>query len=151
MPSFNYPYAPQYYPQPNYQMQSMQPLQQTAPQPSVSQQTQQIQNGGFVSVRSEEEARNYPVAIGNSVTFKDENSPYVYTKTMGFSQLDRPIFEKYKLMKEDAGQSMAGAAELSDLEKVKSDIREIWGKLDEIEDARRKNQSQQKNDRNGER
>lgn len=61
----------------------------------------QIQNGGLVSVRNVMEARNYPVAPGNSVTFKDENSPYVYTKTMGFSQLDRPIFEVFRLVKED--------------------------------------------------
>ena len=66
------------------------------------QQPMQIQNGGLVSVRSEMEARNYPIAPGNSITFKDENAPYVYTKTMGFSQLDRPTFEKFRLIKEDA-------------------------------------------------
>lgn len=64
-------------------------------------QQNQIQNGGLVSVRSVVEARNYPVAAGNSVTFKDENAPYVYTKTMGFSPLDRPIFEVFRLVKED--------------------------------------------------
>ena len=69
--------------------------------PFYYQQPQQIQNGGLVSVRSITEARNYPVAAGNSVTFKDENSPYIYTKTMGFSQLDRPIFEVFRLVKED--------------------------------------------------
>lgn len=63
--------------------------------------TMQIQNGGLISVRSEMEARNYPIAPGNSITFKDENSPYVYTKTMGFSQLDRPTFEKFRLVKEE--------------------------------------------------
>ena len=62
---------------------------------------QQIQSP-FVMVRSEMEARNYPVAYGNSVTFKDETAPYVYSKTMGFSQLDKPIFEKYRLIKEEA-------------------------------------------------
>jgi hypothetical protein len=85
-----YPMNYQFY-QPNYQFQQ---------QPQM-QQNMQIQNGGFISVPSEEVARNYPVAHGNSVTFKDENAPYVYTKTMGFSQLDRPIFEKYKLVRED--------------------------------------------------
>lgn len=64
--------------------------------------TQQIQNGGLVSVRSEDEARNYPVAPGNSVTFKNESAPFVYTKTMGFSQLDRPVFERFRLVKEEA-------------------------------------------------
>ena len=76
----NYPY---YYQQNQMQMQN------------------QIQNGGLVSVRNISEARNYPVAAGNSVTFKDENAPYVYTKTMGFSPLDRPIFEVFRLVKED--------------------------------------------------
>lgn len=75
------------------------PYQQT--QPQQTQQPLQIQNGGFIQVHNEFEARNYPVAPGNSVTFKDENAPYVYTKTMGFSQLDRPIFEKYRLIKEE--------------------------------------------------
>jgi len=83
-----YQYFNPYYQQ---QMPVQQPVQQ-----------QQIQTSGFIPVPSEEMARNYPVAPGNSVTFKNENAPYVYTKTMGFSQLDRPIFEKYKLVKEDA-------------------------------------------------
>lgn len=67
---------------------------------------QQIQSGGLVSVRNVNEARNYPVAPGNSVTFKDENAPYVYTKTMGFSQLDRPIFEVFRLIKEEVAQEV---------------------------------------------
>ena len=71
-------------------------------QQPVPTQNQQIQNNGLISVRNIDEARNYPIAPGNSITFKDENSPYVYTKTMGFSQLDRPIFEKYRLVKEEA-------------------------------------------------
>lgn len=114
-----YPYNPyqpyqqyqQTYPQ-NYQpnigqtMQTPQPL-QTAPQVQPVQ--PQIQNGGFVSVRNIEEARNWPVAPGNSVTFKDENSPYVYTKTMGFSSLDRPVFDRYRLVKEDDVQTVQEA------------------------------------------
>ena len=86
-----------------------QPIYQSYPQmqqPQVQQQVQpqQIQNGGFVSVRNEMEARNYPVAPGNSVTFKDENAPFVYTKTMGFSQLDLPKFDRYRLVKEEVVQ-----------------------------------------------
>ena len=96
-----YNYYPQYF-QPNQNFQPNQAFQQ---QPQNYQQNQQVQNGGFVSVPSEEVARNYPVAIGNSVTFKNENAPYIYTKTMGFSQLDRPIFEKYKLIREEDTQN----------------------------------------------
>lgn len=60
-----------------------------------------IQNGGFVRVPSEAAARNYPIAPGNSITFIDENAPYCYTMTMGFSQFDRPKFEKFRLVKEE--------------------------------------------------
>ena len=99
-PMMGYPYQQQIQPNYNYQQQAYPNAQmQMATQ---NQQTQpQIQNGGFIQVHNEDEARNYPIAPGNSVTFKDENAPYVYTKTMGFSQLDRPIFEKYRLVKED--------------------------------------------------
>lgn len=99
-PMMGYPYQQQIQPNYNYQQQAYPnaQMQMTA----QNQQTQpQIQNGGFIQVHNEDEARNYPIAPGNSVTFKDENAPYVYTKTMGFSQLDRPIFEKYRLVKED--------------------------------------------------
>lgn len=93
-------YQPQYFNP--YQAQQMPQMQQVPQAQQMQQpQNQQIQNGGFVSVRSEEEARNYPVAPGNSVTFRNETAPYVYTKTMGFSQLDRPTFDKYRLVKED--------------------------------------------------
>lgn len=91
MPTPMYNYG--YYPQQNYMAQAQQ-------------QPQQIQNGGLISVRNEMEARNYPIAPGNSITFKDENSPYVYTKTMGFSQLDRPTFEKFRLVKEDIAETV---------------------------------------------
>lgn len=77
------------------------PYQQYYAQAQTQQQTTQIQNGGFVLVKDIEEARNYPVAPGVSVTFKNENAPYVYTKTLGLSQLDQPVFETYRLIKED--------------------------------------------------
>lgn len=54
------------------------------------QQPQQIQNGGFMLVPSEDIARSYPVAPGNCVTFKIEGQPIVMEKSMGFSQLEAP-------------------------------------------------------------
>lgn len=116
-----YNYFPQY-----FQPQQMQmPMQQTQ---APAQQTQT----GFVSVRSEEEARNFPVAYGNSVTFKDENAPYIYTKTMGFSQLDRPIFDKYKLVKEEAEiqiQTPKTDPKFGDLE---AEIGRLWQAIDDL-------------------
>lgn len=91
---------------PNYQQPALQ-YQQVQP----TQQTQQIQNGGFVSVRSKQEALMWPIAPGSSITFKDETAPYVYTKTMGFSQLDRPQFETYRLIKEDEPEARQNAVQ----------------------------------------
>lgn len=87
------PYIPQGMPMPqaNQQMQAQQPAQPQYP----------IVQGGFVRVRDENEARMYPVAPGNSVTFINENAPFCYTKTVNMGQLDRPVFEKYRLVKED--------------------------------------------------
>lgn len=94
-----------YFQYPNYnQMYYQQPQQQSTPQ---------IQNGGFVIAKDINEAMRYPVAPGNSVTFKDENQPYIYTKTLGFSQLDQPIFEVFKLVKEER---VEGSKNVSDNE-----------------------------------
>lgn len=103
----NYPqmYYPQYPQQQFQQPQQMpqQPVQQQQTVQQMQQATQQypVVQGGFVRVMNENEARMYPVAPGNSVTFINENSPYCYTKTVNMGQLDRPIFEKYRLVKED--------------------------------------------------
>ena len=51
-------------------------------QPQQMQQMPQIQGtqlrSDFILVRSEDEARNYPVAFGNTVTFKNESEPYLF-------------------------------------------------------------------------
>ena len=71
---------------------------------------------------------------------RDETGPYLYEKTMGFSQLDQPIFRKARIVFEDAVQAAnnkqeeASApsvvyAELSQLEAlrdaVSADIRDL--------------------------
>lgn len=111
------------------------PYQPTQGQIMQNQMTnQQIQNGGFVSVPNIDVARTYPVAQGNSVTFKDENAPYVYVKTVGFSQLDRPIFEKFRLVKEQdiqepqKSEPTAEAVEYA----LKSDIDQIKRMYDDL-------------------
>lgn len=83
----------------NYFPQFYQPMQNQNMMQNM-QQVQNTQTNGIISAPNEEFARNYPVAYGNSVTFRDESLPYIYTKTMGFSQMDRPTFDKYKLVKE---------------------------------------------------
>ena len=102
-----FPVGFQYYQQPAMPQQmfgqQQQNMQQGQQFPQFQQQTQQYANtpNGFIRVRNENEAKMYPVAPANSVTFIDENAPYVYTKTVNMGQLDRPIFEKYRLVKED--------------------------------------------------
>lgn len=68
-------------------------------------QQQQQQQGSFIHVQSETQAREWTIAPGSSVTFIDDNAPYCYTKSMGFSQFDAPVFRRFKLVEEDASQS----------------------------------------------
>lgn len=105
-----FPVGYNYYQQPVMPQMMQQQMQQQIPQQMQQvqqpmQATQQSQypvvQSGFVRVRNENEARMYPVAPGCSVTFIDESAPFCYAKTVNASQLDRPIFEKYRLVKED--------------------------------------------------
>lgn len=104
--NYNYPYYPNPY---------------GSYQPSQSAQAYQAQastQSGFIGVQNENEARLYPVAPGNSVTFRDESQPNTfYTKTMGNSPLDRPTFERYRLVKEDIAVGMSEATESPSKEK----------------------------------
>lgn len=114
--AFNYPNY--YYPQQNYQ-----------------QTYQQTQQGGFITVRNELEARNYPVAAGNSVTFMSETEPYVYSKTMGINQLDRPTFKKYRLVEEaDSSQIQAENDSTMNLppEKENGEFERIWSEIEHL-------------------
>ena len=138
MPILNNYNNPYYYPASYVPPQQL----QTPPPAPVQQPQAQIQNGGFVSVRNETEARNYPVGLGTSVTFKDETAPYVYTKTMGFSQLDVPKFDKYKLVKEapeepsnlPQNESFDAEPINNAIDDIKSEIESIWGEIDALKE-----------------
>ena len=120
-----YPQAFQYQGYP-YQSQIMQNPQ------TYQQQTQpQIQNGGFIPVKSIEEAYNWPVAPGNSVTFKVENSPYICTKTKGFSQLDQPIFEKYRLIKEEEAAPERNEKPQNGFD-YEAEIKRLWDEVNSL-------------------
>lgn len=130
-------YQPYQYPQ-QYQYQNFQqiPQQMNNYQSNMQQQPQQIQNGGFISVHNIQEAFNYPVAPGNSVTFKDENSPYIYVKTKGFSQLEEPIFKKFRLIEESDTQPQEStttvteqAVNYADFAK-QADVTALWGEIE---------------------
>lgn len=130
-----YPY---YQPYPAYNQMFQQQL-QNMQQP---QQPPQIQNGGFVIVKNINEAMNYAVAPGNSVTFKIESQPYICTKTLGFSQLDQPIFEVFKLVKEEHAESPTTALEetsvqfftVDEASALKSEIERLKGEIQFLKD-----------------
>lgn len=127
-PYQNYYPTYQNYQQPQYGQNIS--AQQNMQQPSQM----QIQNGGLVSVHNETEARNYPIAIGTSITFKDENAPYVYTKTMGFSQLESPKFDKYRLVKEEATeQPQAGQNEPKEAHACSCNLEKVEAKIAALE------------------
>lgn len=117
-------------------------------QPSQPSQTQ-IQNNGFLPVPDEAFARNYPVAYGNSVMFKDENAPYIYTKTMGFSQMDVPKFEKYRLVKEEPSERPNSPqngledikAIISSIDKINEQIEALWSEIEAIKANKSKAQT----------
>lgn len=117
-----------YYP-PYYQMQpNQQPQQQMVQQSSI--------NNGLIPVPSETVARNYPVGFGQSVSFRDENLPFLYTKTMGFSQLEPPKFEKYRLVKEETNtpQTEPPKSEVvnSTSDNNQSEIKAIWSEIEAL-------------------
>lgn len=120
-----------------------QPAQIYYPQQYQQPQQQSQASPNFVRVQNEVEARMYPVAPGNSVMFIDENAPYCYTKTMDISQLDRPKFDKYRLVKEEeapqgeAIPTIAYAAK-SDLDDVRKELDQLKEKITQMNKKRRK-------------
>lgn len=107
---------------------------QQYPQQQMQQQTNQLQmqSGGFMSVPTEQDARNYPVAPGNVMTFKIENQPIVCEKAQGFSQLEGPIFNKYRLVKEDASLPQTPEETFNakdEIEQLKKDVKELKEKV----------------------
>lgn len=157
MPNYS-PYSYQY-PQYGYQMPQQQQqtqIPQQMPQPQLPQ--PQIQNGGFMSIPTEQDARNYPVAPGNVMTFKIENQPYVCEKAQGFSQLEGPVFNKYRLVKEDTStpsnltkneSSMNESTNttldivINDIESIKEDIKSIKEKLKNIPKPMKKKEDEE--------
>lgn len=74
-------YYPQFYPPVN-------PIMVPQVQP---QQTQQHQNSGVIWVNSENEAKTYPVASGQSVFLFDRDNPVFYVKSADQSGMALPL------------------------------------------------------------
>lgn len=145
--AYNNGFYPQYFqPMPNQGMQSYQQNQQNYPQNyQQNQQAQpQIQNGGFMLVPSEDMARTYPVAPGNCVTFKIEGKPIVMEKSMGFSQLEAPRIDRYRLVREEDVPNEQNLPQnaLKQSEVENESIEELKGQIkalnDELEDIKKR-------------
>ena len=134
------PYTPYQYQYPNMYPQYQQPMsplnQQINPNQLNQPLTQQMQNGGFISVSSEEEAFKWAVAPGNVMTFKVQGKPIVIEKSMGFSQLEEPKIEKYRLVKEDAALADpvqdAEYATKACVDALKADVETLRKEVDNI-------------------
>jgi hypothetical protein len=135
MQNFN-PYQ-QYYPNNAYPTQTSQP-------------TQQIQNGGFVTVPSEEVIPTYPVALGNCVTFKIEGKPIVIEKIRGFSQFEAPVIKRYRLVEEEVEDVKEATPDNIALDSIKGEIKSIWSAIEEIKNAPKKSTPRRKDDNGGE-
>lgn len=76
-----------------YAQMAMQQFQQNMQMP-------QQQNNTIIHVPSEDVARRWDVAPNSSVTFIDDSKPYCYTKSMGMSMLEAPVFKRFRLVEE---------------------------------------------------
>lgn len=104
-----------------------------------------VQQAGFIRVPSEEVARNWNVMPGTSATFINENAPYCYTKTVGFSQLDGSKFKKYRLVEENDTSPQAREAAVANEESevyqntqesryaLKTELNALQGRLEALE------------------
>ena len=98
--------------------------------------------GGFVDVQNEAEARTYPVEPGKSVAFKDTSQENVYyKKTAGKTALDAPTFKKFRMVEEelpaDAPQATETASTVKDIDLsiyiTKDDLRAFGERLDTLQ------------------
>lgn len=80
-----------------YTQMAMQQFQQNMQMPQMQPQTQ---SNAIIHVPSEDVARRWDVAPNSSVTFIDDSKPYCYTKSMGMSMLEAPIFKRFRLVEE---------------------------------------------------
>ena len=106
-------------------------------------QQMQIQYGNVVLVPSEKEIDAYPVAPGNCVTFKVENTPYLITKPKPFSALEDPIYERYTVVKKQPEKQPENAANQQQTKQeidlsvyaLKTDLVAIFGEIDALKAA----------------
>ena len=81
----------------------------------------------YFFVKDNSEAFNWPIAPGSLLVFKDQDNIHFYTKSLGYSPYDKPIFEIYT--KEVQAQEPTID---SDFELLKKEVAELKSKLSEM-------------------
>ena len=126
-----YPYyQPSYYPMSQPAMPNFTPN-MIAQQPQVT---------VLYNVPSEDVAYRWNVEPNRSVNFINENQGYIYKKSVGASILEPPVFERYKLVKEnnniDTPQASTTAAVEADLSEyvTKSEFEAYKTIIDDMRD-----------------
>ncbi len=95
----------------------------------VPYQRPQQNNTIIANVKDEAEAQGFPLFLGQNGIFVDESKKYLYTKTMGLSQFDKPVFEKYRLEKEaPSTPEEVGPVEYA----TKEDIKDVLAQIEEL-------------------
>lgn len=111
------------------------------PQYNMSQmhnnQNNQIINSGYAIVRSEEEARSYPLSPGFTMTFFDETQPRLYKKMMSYSPLDQPVFEAYEIIKKEPSANVKPKEESepawkADIISLQDEIDRLYGEIQSL-------------------
>lgn len=127
------------------------------PTPPTQMNVGPTQNGGFMLVANEDIVKNYPVAPGTCVTFKLEGQPIVMEKSMGFSNLETPKIDKYRLIKEENGTLVTASEPHRDdfdadginnsINDLKDEIEAIWEEIEGIKSVPvKKTNSRRKDD-----
>jgi len=97
----------------------------------------QQQASGLITIQSEMEARSYPVAPGNTLLFKHQTEPYLYTKSMGYSLMEPPQFEIYRRVDESAQNITEGTviaeANTCCSEELKADLEALRERIEALE------------------
>lgn len=72
----------------------------------------QQQGSTIIHVQSEAQAREWAVAPNSSTMFIDDTAPYCYTKSMGASQFEPPVFKRFKIIEDTPSQSAQNTQEV---------------------------------------
>lgn len=108
------------------------PMTQNAQSMMNNQQTQQIQNSGYVEVNGYQEVINYPVACATSVNLIDLQAMKFYVKKRGFSSFDQPVIESYSLVKDESKENSVSYATPEDIKSLKDEIASIKADVDKL-------------------